>query len=314
MAFTAKDVAALREQTGAGMMDCKKALTECGGDMAKATEFLRERGISIAGGKGDRVASEGVVAAFVSDDSTIGALAEVNSESDFVSRSDEFLLLSNKIAKHIAMNNPKDVETALAQTFVDDKKSTINDLVIQGTAKIGEKLSFRRFSYMTNKSGVIESYIHMGGKIGVLIDIACDKKVDKKALPVIKGMAKDISMHIAAFDPKYIDESAVPSSEIEYEKGILKAQIVNDPKAKGKPGNVIEKMIEGRISKYLKEICLIHQDFAKDPSKTITVLLQEQSKSLGINLSIARFTRFTMGEGLEKKVDNLAEEVAKLSK
>jgi len=314
MSFSAKDVAALREQTGAGMMDCKKALTACEGDMAKAAEYLREQGVSVAAKKADRLASEGVVAAFVSDDGSVGALAEVNSESDFVSRSDDFLALSNKVAKHVALSNPKDVDSALGEKFVDDKKITVLDLINQATAKIGEKLAFRRFDYQATKAGVVESYIHMGGKIGVLIEIACDKKVDKKALPVIQGMAKDISMHIAAFDPKYVDESAVPASEIEYEKGILKAQIINDPKAKGKPDNVVEKMIEGRIGKYLKEICLIHQDFAKDPSKTITVLLQEQSKALGINLSIARFTRFTMGEGLEKKVDNLAEEVAKLSK
>jgi len=314
MSFTAQDVAKLREQSGAGMMECKKALVECGGDMAKAMEFLRERGIAIAGKKGDRLASEGVVAAFVSEDGTVGALAEVNSESDFVAKSDEFLALANKVAKQVAMNNPSDVETALGQAFVDDKKSSLNDLIVQGTAKIGEKLAFRRFERFENKGGAVESYIHMGGKIGVLIDIASDKKVDKHSLVAIQAMAKDICMHIAAFSPKYICCVNVPKDEVEYEKGILKAQIVNDPKAKGKPEAVVEKMIEGRIAKYFKDICLNHQDFAKDPSKTVHAILQEQSKILGLNLSIARFTRFTMGEGLEKKQDNLAEEVAKLQK
>jgi len=314
MSFTAQDVAKLREQSGAGMMECKKALVEVNGDMEKAMEFLRERGIVLAGKKGDRLASEGVVAAFVSEDGSIGALAEVNSESDFVAKSDEFLTLSNKVAKHIAIANPKDVDMALGQAFVDDKKATLNDLIIAGTAKIGEKLAFRRFERFENKSGVIESYIHMGGKIGVLIDVASDKKVDKKALSAISAMAKDICMHIAAFSPKYICCVNVPKEEVEYEKGILKAQIVNDPKAKGKPEAVVEKMIEGRIAKYFKDICLNHQDFAKDPSKTIHALMQEQSKALGLNLSIVRFTRFTMGEGLEKKQDNLAEEIAKLQK
>jgi len=314
MAFTALDVAKLREQTGAGMMDCKKALTNTNGDMEKAAEYLREQGVLVAAKKADRLASEGAVAAFTAADGLTGALVEVNSESDFVAKSDDFLALAGKIAKHVAVENPKDVDTALAQKFCDDKNITITDLINHATAKIGEKLALRRFIRHEVKEGINESYIHMGGKIGVLIEVKSDKKLDAKNQAAAKEMCRDIAMHIAAFGPKYVYDADVPKADVDYEKGMQKSIIANDPKAKGKPDNVIEKMVEGRIGKFYKEICLINQDFAKDPSKTVAAVVAENSKNLGVNLSIVKFTRFVMGEGLEKKVDNLAEEVAKLQK
>ncbi|MCL2822097.1 MAG: translation elongation factor Ts [Firmicutes bacterium] len=310
MSFSAQDVAKLREITGAGMMDCKKALTHVGGDMQKAADYLREQGVAIAAKKANRLASEGVVAAYTTSNGLVGAAVEVNSESDFVAKSDDFIDLANKIACHVANKNPSDTDTALSQKFCCDESITVQDLINQATAKIGEKLSFRRFSRFEISAGHIESYIHMGGKIGVLLQIKSEKEIADKAQ--ISELGRDIAMHIAAFSPKYISEAEVPQEDIQHEKTILKAQIVNDPKAAGKPEAVVSKMIDGRISKYLKEICLVDQDFAKDPSKTVGLLLEEFSKKIGNKLKIEKFTRFVMGEGLEKKVDNLAEEVAKL--
>ncbi len=304
MAFTAKDVANLREQTGAGMMDCKRALTEADGNMEKAAELLRERGVSVAAKKASRIASEGVVFSFVAADGKTGALAEINCESDFVAKSDVFADLAVKTAEAVVINNPKDNEALLAAKY--DSKDTVTDLINAATAKIGEKLALRRFARYETKCGRIETYIHMGGKIGVMLEVATDK--DLRNNEAFKAVCHDVAMHIAAFSPKYVCEQEVPADEVAHEKEILKAQAMNE----GKPAAVAEKMVAGRIKKFFKEICLLDQEYLKDTSITVAQALADAGKQCGATLTVKRFERLVMGEGLEKKVDNLAEEVAKI--
>ena len=306
MAFTAKDVAALRERTGAGMMDCKKALTATDGDMEKAAEFLREQGVNIAAKKASRIASEGAVAAFISKDGKIGALAEVNCESDFVAKSDPFVELGTAVARQVAETNPADLESLLAQKSVVDANSTVTDLVNNATAKIGEKLSVRRFVRFEIKSGKVEFYLHMGGKIGVLLEVETEKNLNGNE--EFAAMCHDIAMHIAASAPKYVYPEDVPAEQTEHEKEILKAQALNE----GKPAAVADKIIAGRIKKFYKEICLVEQEFVKNPDITVGQLVADFAKKVGCAVKVVRFACFVMGEGLEKKVDNLAEEVAKM--
>lgn len=306
MAFTAKDVAKLREITGAGMMDCKKALTHTDGDMDKAGEYLREQGVSIAAKKSSRIASEGVVAAYTCSCGTEGALAEINCESDFVAKSEPFVELAVVVAKQVSKTDPKDVDALLAAASIADKSETVLELVNNATAKIGEKISVRRFVRYKLECGRVESYIHMGGKIGVLLMVETDK--DLNSNEEFKTMCHDISMHIAASSPKYVYDSEIPQEETEHEKEILKAQALNE----GKPAAVVDKMIVGRIKKFFKDICLIEQEFVKDPSITVKQLVENTAKKLSATIKVVKFSRFVMGEGLEKKVDNLAEEVAKM--
>ena len=303
MAFTAKDVAKLREQTGAGMMDCKKALTETDGDMTKATEYLRERGVAVAAKKASRIASEGAVYSYVTPDCKTGALAEINCESDFVAKSDEFIGLCKKVAETVAVKNPASDEALLAETYGSD---TVTDLINAATAKIGEKIAYRRMARYTTECGRVETYIHMGGKIGVMLEVATDKDVNGNA--EFAAACHDVAMHIAAFAPRYVRESEVPAEEVEHEKEILKVQAMNE----GKPAAVAEKMVQGRIKKFFKEICLLDQEYLKDTSITVAQAVEALNKSVGVKAEIKRFERFVMGEGLEKKVDNLAEEVAKI--
>lgn len=303
MAFTAKDVAKLREQTGAGMMDCKKALTETDGDMTKAAEYLRERGVAVAAKKASRIASEGAVYSYVTPDCKTGALAEINCESDFVAKSDEFIGLCKKVAETVAVKNPASDEALLAETYGSD---TVTDLINAATAKIGEKIAYRRMARYTTECGRVETYIHMGGKIGVMLEVATDKDVNGNA--EFAAACHDVAMHIAAFAPRYVRESEVPAEEVEHEKEILKVQAMNE----GKPAAVAEKMVQGRIKKFFKEICLLDQEYLKDTSITVAQAVESLNKSVGVKAEIKRFERFVMGEGLEKKVDNLAEEVAKI--
>ncbi|MCI9031224.1 MAG: elongation factor Ts [Clostridia bacterium] len=305
MAFTAKDVAKLREQTGAGMMDCKKALTATDGDMKKAAEYLREQGVNIAAKKASRIASEGAVFPMVAKDGKTGAMVEVNCESDFVAKADTFVALCSQIGEIVCANDVKSVDELLATKCSD---GTVLDLINNATAKIGEKISLRRFVKVSTQQGLVEAYDHMGGKIGVLVEVATNK--DLNGNETFKTMCHDIAMHIAAFSPKYVYDSEVPAAETEHEKEILTAQALNE----GKPAAVVEKMIGGRIKKFFKEICLIDQDFAKDSSKTVRQLVDETAKALGAEIKIVRFERFLMGEGLEKKNENFAEEIAKLQK
>lgn len=305
MSFTAKDVAELREITGAGMMDCKKALVHSDGDKEKAIEYLREIGVNIAAKKASRIASEGLIGGYT--DAKTGVLAELNCETDFVANTDGFRELVKKAAKAVADNNPATVEEWL-ETKVDG--STITELMNAETSKCGEKITARRFEKFTlSGEGVEEIYLHNGGKIGVMLEIETDKPVTDE----IREMAHDIAMHIAAFSPLYVYDSEVPAEYIEKEKAILLAQAKNDPKNASKPDAILEKMLGGRLQKSLKEICLVDQAFAKDSSITVDQLVKNVAKSAGMNVRIVKFVRLVMGEGLEKKTDNLAEEVAKMS-
>ncbi|MBR2988368.1 MAG: elongation factor Ts [Clostridia bacterium] len=309
MAFTAKDVAKLREQTGAGMMDCKKALTATDGDMEKAAEYLREQGVSIAAKKASRIASEGLVGAFTSADGKVGALVEINSESDFVAKSAPFIELLAKTAEQVAVSNPTDVEGLLATPALDGD-GTVLDKINNATATIGEKISLRRFTRV-EVNGRVETYLHMGGKIGVLLAVETD--TDLNGNEDFANACHDIAMHIAAFAPKYTYNDEVPSEEVAKEKEILTAQIKNDHKNANKPDAIIEKMLGGRIGKFYKEVCLIDQDFVKDPSVTVKAHLDAVAKKAGGSARIVKFERFVMGEGLEKKSENFAEEIAKMA-
>ncbi len=305
MAFTAQDVAKLREMTGAGMMECKKALTHTDGNFEKAAEYLREQGVAVAAKKASRIASEGVVAAYVSPDKKSGALIEINCESDFVGKSEPFVALAGIIAKAAAEKNPADLDALLNAKVANE---TVTELINNATAKIGEKLALRRFVRYSAPNAFEEFYIHMGGKIGVLLEVETDKDLSKNE--EFSAVCHDIAMQIAAASPKYVYESEVPAAEAEHEMAILKAQALNE----GKPAAVVDKMIVGRIKKYYKEICLVEQEFVKDPALTVRQVVDAAAKKFGASVKIVKFSRLTMGEGLEKRVDNLAEEVAKLQK
>jgi elongation factor Ts len=284
--ITAALVKTLRERTGAGMMDCKKALSACEGDLDKAVDFLREKGLSQAAKKASRVAAEGAVAAYVSEDAKTGVIVEVNCETDFVAKTDDFQALAHTIAEHIAKTNPKDVE-ALKESTLNGKK--VADLVTEKVAKIGENISLRRFVRYEVQEGLIASYIHAGGKIGVLVDLKGGNAV----------LGKDIAMQVAATNPAYLNRTQVPADVLEHEKEVLSEQAKNE----GKPEKIIEKMVMGRIQKYYKENCLVDQEFVKDPDQSITKLLKAN------NAEIRAYARYQLGEGIEKKQENFADEV-----
>jgi len=305
MSFTAKDVATLREQTGAGMMDCKNALVAANGNMEKAAEHLRKQGIAIAAKKAGRIASEGMVAASVAKDGKSAALVEINCESDFVAKSPDFVKLSESVAAIVLKDKPKDVDTLLKKKAGTE---TVQELINNATAKIGEKLSLRRFVRSELKSGRAEVYIHMMGKIGVLVDVKTDKDLNKKKEFVT--VCHDVAMHIAAMNPSFVSEKDIPTEVANKEKEILMAQTLKE----GKPPQVAEKIIAGRLKKFAKEICLVDQEFFKDTSLSVGGYVEQAAKKLGAKIEIVKFTRFERGEGLEKKSDNLAEEVAKLQK
>ncbi len=310
MAFTAKDVMKLREMTGAGMMDCKKALSETDGDMDKAVEKLRERGVAVAAKKAGRIASEGAVAAYTSADGKVAALVEVNCETDFVGKGDVFHALCDNVAMQVAKNNPVDVSSLLEEKSLS-YDGTVTEQVNSVTQATGEKVAVRRFIRTEIEQGRIETYIHMGGKIGVMLTVKTGK--DLSSNEEFTTACHDIAMHIAAFGPKYTYENELSADEVAKEKEILKAQIMNDPKKANKPAQIIEKMLEGGLAKMYKEVCLINQDFVKDPSVTIAGLLAKIAKANDTEISIVKFDRYVMGEGLEKKNEDFAEEIAKLS-
>ena len=287
---TANLVKELREKTGAGMMDCKKVLTETDGDMEKAAELLRERGITKAAKKSNRIAAEGLVVAFVTDDKKTGAVVEVNAETDFVAKNEEFKTFANNVAKQVTMNNPKDVESLLAEKYIEDSNKTVSEVLTDKIATIGENMSIRRFVRFTS-NGLVEKYIHGEGKIGVLVSIEGGDE----------ELAKDICMQIAAARPEFLDRNEVPKERVEKEMEILKAQAMNE----GKPAEIAEKMVQGRINKFYGEICLVDQEYVKDPSQKISNLLSSKGAK------IIGFARIEKGEGLEKKEENFAEEVAK---
>ena len=290
MAFTAKDVMALREKTGAGVMDCKKALTDADGDMTKAAELLRERGIAKADKKASRIAAEGIVACCV--EGNVGALIEVNCESDFVAKNPRFTEIATDIAKVVIKENPASVEALLACGI--EGAANVEEYLKSQIAIIGEKIAVRRFTrYETN--GFLESYIHLGGKLGVMLDMAGE------ATDAAKEVAHDVTLQIAFTKPAYLTAEEVSAETLEKEKEVLKQQAINE----GKPEAIAEKMVMGRIKKFYEENCLVNQAFIKDDKQTVAGLLKSA------NASVNRFVFYVMGEGLEKKSEDLGEEVAK---
>ena len=287
---TASLVKELREKTGAGMMDCKKVLTETDGDLEKAMELLRERGIAKAAKKSGRVAAEGLVEAYISEDGKVGAIVEVNAETDFVAKNEEFKNFVNSVAKQVVEKNPKDVEELLAQESIDVSGKTVNEVLVEKISTIGENMTIRRFARFES-TGLVEKYIHGDGKIAVLVNMS---KGDKE-------VAKDICMQIAAARPEFIKRENVPAERVEKEMEILKVQAMNE----GKPAQIAEKIVQGRIGKFYEEICLVDQAFVKNPDIKISQLLKEK------DADIIEFARFEKGEGIEKKEENFAEEVMK---
>ena len=288
--ITATMVKELREKTGAGMMDCKKVLTESNGDMEKAIELLRERGIAKAAKKSSRIAAEGLVGAYISEDKKIGAIVEVNSETDFVAKNEEFKAFVEIVAKQVAEKAPKDMEDLLAQKSISEPDKTIQEVLVNKIATIGENINIRRFVRFETE-GLVGKYIHGEGKIAVLVNM---KKGDDET-------AKDVCMQIAAAKPEYLDEASVPADRIAKEKEILKAQTMNE----GKPEAIAEKIVEGRIGKFYSEVCLVDQPFVKNPDIKVSELLKQK------DAEVIEFAKFELGEGLEKKEENFAEEVMK---
>ncbi len=286
---TASLVKELREKTGAGMMDCKKVLTETDGDLEKATELLRERGIAKAAKKSGRIAAEGLVEAYVSEDGKVGAAVEVNSETDFVAKNEEFKTFVMDVAKQIVKNNPATVEDLLAEPSIAEAGKTVKDILVEKIATIGENISIRRFARFETTNGLVEKYIHGDGKIAVLVNIENGNK----------ELAKDICMQIAAARPEYVSREQVPAERLEKEKEILKAQTMNE----GKPEAIAEKIVAGRINKFYEEVCLVDQEFVKDPSMKVSQILKDAK--------VVEFARLEKGEGIEKKEENFAEEVMK---
>ncbi len=301
MAFTAQDVKKLREMTNCGMMDCKKALTETDGDMDKAVEFLREKGLATAAKKAGRIASEGMVEAVVFDCGT-GVAVEVNSETDFVAKNADFQNFVHAIAEVVAKENPADVE-ALKELKIDGAQ-TVGEALTEKIATIGENMNIRRF---VRFEGINQAYIHAGGRIGVLVnfEVADAAKANEDAF---KTMAKDVAMQIAAVMPQYVRDDEVPADVVEHEKEILKAQALNE----GKPEAIVEKMVVGRIKKFFKDVCLVDQPFVKDQEITVGKYVENVAKELGTDIRIVKFARLEKGEGLEKKEENFADEVAKM--
>ena len=302
-AITAAMVKDLREQSGAGMMDCKKALAECDGDMDAAFELLRKNGAAKAEKKASRIAAEGICKVVVEGNTAV--VLEVNSETDFVAKNEKFQTYVEKVAKQILNSNVTTIDELLAEKWAEDSSKTVNDVHVEMVATIGEKLSLRRFEKVTS-DGFVVSYTHGGGRIGVIVDMAGAES------DAAKEAATNLAMQIAALNPKYVSRNEVSAEYIAHEKEILLAQIMNDPKESQKPEKVINGMIEGRVSKELKEICLLDQVYVKaeDGKQSVAKYLEQVSKETGSELSIKRFVRFETGEGLEKKNEDFAAEVA----
>lgn len=308
MAITAAMVKELREISGAGMMDCKKALTATEGDMDKAMEFLREKGLATAQKKASRIAAEGIVMLKVAEDSQKAVAVEVNAETDFVAKNEKFQAYVAQVAEQALETEAADIDAFLAETWKFDTTKTVNEALAGQVAVIGENMKIRRFQKVEEENGFVASYTHMGGKIGVLVDVVTDVVNDE-----IKEMAKNVAMQIAALNPKYTNRSEVSEEYIAHEKEILMAQIQNDPKESQKPEKVIQGMISGRINKELKEICLLDQVYVKaeDGKQSVEKYVAEVAKANGANVTIKGFVRYVTGEGIEKKEEDFAAEVAK---
>ena len=311
MAVTAKLVKELREMTGAGMMDCKKALTATDGDMDKAVEFLREKGLATAQKKAGRIAAEGIVMLKVSEDGKKAVAVEVNAETDFVAKNEKFQGYVAQVAELALNTKAADIDAFMEEEWTFSESATVKEELAHQIATIGENMNIRRFTQVTEENGFVASYTHMGGKIGVLVDVETDVVND-----AVKEMAKNVAMQVAALKPLYTNDSEVSAEYIAHEKEILLAQIMNDPKESQKPEKVIQGMIAGRINKELKEICLLDQVYVKaeDGKQSVGKYVQEVAKANNANITIKGFVGFETGEGLEKKEENFAEEVAKQMK
>ncbi len=308
MAFTAKDVQALREKTNVGMMDCKKALTEADGDMDKAIDILREKGLASAAKKASRIAAEGVVVAYNDEAAQVAALVEVNCETDFVAKNADFISVANNIAKTVVEKNPADLDALLAET-ISGGSMTVADAVQDLFLKIRENMKVRRFIRVEGK---VATYIHGGGTVGVMVEFDTDDAT--AANDAFKVMGKDVAMQVAAMSPSYLDEAAVPAEVVEKEKEINMAQLNEDPKMAGKPDQVKAKIIEGKIKKYFTEVCLLNQAFVKDGDINVATYIANVAKEIGADIKATGFTRFAKGEGIEKKADDFAAEVASMMK
>ena len=308
MAFTAKDVQALREKTGVGMMDCKKALVESDGDMDKAIDILREKGLASAAKKSSRVAAEGVVAAY--SDGKSGALLEVNCETDFVAKGEPFVNLANKIVKTVVVEKPADVD-ALLKTKVVDGEGTVEEAVQEVFLALRENMKVRRFALV---DGFVSTYIHAGGTVGVMVKFDTDEATAAKA--EFAAMGKNIAMQVAAMNPSYLDEASVPAEVLEKEKAILVAQMKEDPKMANKPDAVLNKIVEGKISKYYKENCLVCQEFVRGDlfEGSVDGYIKSVAKTLGAEIKAVSFVRYEKGEGIEKKTEDFAAEIASMIK
>ena len=307
MAVTAKLVKELREMTGAGMMDCKKALTATDGDMDKAVEFLREKGLATAQKKAGRIAAEGIVMLKVSEDGKKAVAVEVNAETDFVAKNEKFQGYVAQVAELALNTKAADIDAFMEEEWTFSESATVKEELAHQIATIGENMNIRRFAQVTEENGFVASYTHMGGKIGVLVDVETDVVND-----AVKEMAKNVAMQVAALKPLYTNDSEVSAEYIAHEKEILLAQIMNDPKESQKPEKVIQGMIAGRINKELKEICLLDQVYVKaeDGKQSVQAYVDSVAKANGAKIAIKKFVRFETGEGMEKKNEDFAAEVA----
>ena len=308
MAVTAAMVKELREMTGAGMMDCKKALAATDGDMDKAVEFLREKGLAGAEKKAGRIAAEGIVATALTEDEKKAVVGEVNAETDFVAKNAKFQAYVAQVAAQALTTTAADMDAFMEEKWAADESLTVKEALSSQISIIGENMNIRRFKQVVEENGVVVSYIHAGGRIGVLVDVETSIVND-----AVKEMGKNIAMQIAALNPKYTSRDEVSADFIEHEKSILMAQIQNDPKEASKPEKVIQGMIQGRINKELKEICLLDQTYVKaeDGKQSVAQYVAQVAKETGASITVKGFVRFETGEGLEKKEENFAEEVAK---
>lgn len=301
MVITAKLVSELRSRTGAGMMNCKKALVESDGDIEKAIEILREKGLAAAAKKAGRIAAEGLVETYITPDGKNGAVIEFNCETDFVASNEDFKKLTLNLAKQAAATDCKNAEEMLDEKYIADNSKTVKDAITALIAKLGENMSLRRIEKFSTEDGVIVDYIHGGGRIAVMVQLEGENK------EALKEVAKELTLQIAAANPMYLNIEDVDAPALEQEREIYRQQALNE----GKPEKIVEKMVEGRIHKYYKEVCLIEQPWIRDQDTTIRKYIESKAKENGTTIKVVRFARFEKGEGIEKKEENFADEVAK---
>ncbi len=307
MAVTAAMIKELRELTGVGMSACKNALVETDGNIEEAIEYLRKQGLANAAKKAGRIAAEGLSYAYISDDNSVGTVVEVNSETDFVAKNDLFKAFVDNVAKQAAKSDAKDVESLLEEKWIEDESKTVKEALTEKISVIGENLNIRRFEKVVNTGdSFLVSYIHAGGKIAVLVELATSSKDE-----ALVTAGKNVAMQIASMSPKFVSTDDVPADFIAHEKEVLLEQAKNDPKNANKPEAILEKMLTGRLNKEMKEVCLLEQEYVLGDKISVGQYLKEVSKEIGADVTVKNFIRFETGEGIEKKSENFAEEVAK---